>query len=34
MNATWNSQATFEVLYTRFLNEQGQVEQPLPEFAI
>jgi 2-oxoisovalerate dehydrogenase E1 component alpha subunit len=33
MNLTWKSQATFEVLYTRFLNEQGKPEQTLPDFV-
>lgn len=33
MNLTWKSQATFEILYTRFLNEQGKPEQTLPDFA-
>ena len=33
MSPTWQSQTTFDVLYTRFLNEQGKPEQVLPEFA-
>ena len=33
MKPIWKSQVTFDVLYTRFLNEQGKPEQCLPDFA-
>lgn len=33
MSPTWKSQATFEILYTQFLNELGKPTQPLPAFV-
>ncbi len=33
MKITWQSQATFDILYTRFLNELGKPEQALPAFV-
>lgn len=33
MKPNWKSQATFDILYTRFLNEFGKPEQELPAFV-